>query len=128
MTRSEAVFISIPAIGHLVPIVEFANLLTKHHPRLSATILTITLPQRPIVNTYVQSRASSSTNLRFLHLSSVDPPTPDQYQSGFGFISLLLQKHKPYVKDALLKLMNPSGQILTRFGLLLCSLTCSPPP
>ena len=109
MTRSEAVFISTPAIGNLVPTVEFANVLTKHHPQLSATILIIPLPQRPIVNTYVQSRAYSSTNLRFLHLPTVDPPTPDQYQSSVGFISLFIQKHGPHVKDAFLKLMNPNG-------------------
>ncbi|KAK7411739.1 hypothetical protein VNO78_03177 [Psophocarpus tetragonolobus] len=103
-TRFEVVFIATPALGNLVPIVEFANLLTKHDPRFSATVLTIHMPQRPLVNTYVQSRASESTSLRILHLPTVDPPAPDNYHSSIAFLSLHLQNHKHHVKEALLQL------------------------
>lgn len=107
MTRFEVVFIATPAIGNLVPAVEFATLLTKHDPRFSATVLILTIPQRPLIKTYVQSRASSlTTNLRFLHLPTVDPPAPDQYQSIVGFFSLLIEKHKHNVKHALLNLIR----------------------
>jgi len=110
MTKFEVVFVSIPAIGNIVPIVEFANLLIKHNPQFSATILIITMPQRPLVNTYIQSRPSSATNIRFLHLPTVDPPTPDQYQTSIAFISLLIQKHKNNIKDALLNItLTESG-------------------
>nr|QHW04707.1 UDP-glycosyltransferase [Glycyrrhiza glabra] len=110
MTRFEVVFIATPAIGNLVPAVEFANLLTKHDPRFSATVLIITIPQRPLVNTYAQARSSTSatSNLRFLHLPTVDPPTPDQYTSSVGFLCLLIQKHKHHVKHALLNLTKPT--------------------
>ncbi|XP_003533826.1 UDP-glycosyltransferase 43 [Glycine max] len=104
MTRFEVVFIATPALGNLVPIVEFADLLTKHNPQLSATVLTVTTPQRPLISTYVQSRASSATNLKLLHLPTVDPPTPDQYQSFIAFVSLHIQNHKHQVKNALLNL------------------------
>ncbi|KAI4299846.1 hypothetical protein L6164_033269 [Bauhinia variegata] len=102
--RFELVFISTPAVGNLVPTVEFAQLLINHDPRFSATILIIPFPEKPIINTYVQSRASTATNLRFLQLPSVDPPPLDQSQSSTGLFSLLAQKHKPHVKDAILKL------------------------
>nr|ADV71363.1 glycosyltransferase GT03H24 [Pueraria montana var. lobata] len=105
MTRYEVVFIATPALGNLVPLVEFANLLTKHDPRFSATVLTICMPQRPLVNTYVQARASSATNLKLLHLPTVDPPAPDQYQSSVAFLSLHIQNHKHHVKNALLNLI-----------------------
>ncbi|PRQ30116.1 hypothetical protein RchiOBHm_Chr5g0021091 [Rosa chinensis] len=69
MSKSEVVFISTPAIGNLVPLVEFAQLLVNHDPRFHATILIITMPQRPTVNTYIQSHASASaTSINFLHL------------------------------------------------------------
>ncbi|KAK2450297.1 anthocyanidin 3-O-glucosyltransferase [Trifolium repens] len=105
MTKFEVVFVSTPTIGNMVPTVEFANFLTKHHPQLSATILIISAKQ-PLVNTYLQSRPSSATNLRFIHLPTVDPPTPDQYQCFIAYISLLIQKHKNNIKDALLNLIS----------------------
>ncbi|TKY45640.1 UDP-glucose flavonoid 3-O-glucosyltransferase 6 [Spatholobus suberectus] len=105
MTRFEVVFIATPALGNLVPLVEFANLLTKRDPRFSATVLTICMPQRPLVNAFVQARASSAINLRLLHLPTVDPPTPDQYQSSVAFLSLHIQNHKHHVKHALLNLI-----------------------
>ncbi|RDX84367.1 UDP-glycosyltransferase 43, partial [Mucuna pruriens] len=105
MTRFEVVFIATPALGNLVPLVEFANLLTKHDPRFFATVFTISTPQRPLINTYVQDRVSSATNLQLLHLPTVEPPTPDQYQSFIAFISLHIQNHKHHVKQALLNLI-----------------------
>jgi len=106
MTKFELVFVSTSAIGNIVPIVEFANLITKHNPQFSATILIITMPQRPLVNTYIQSRPSSATNIRFFHLPTADPPTPDQYQTSTAFISLLIQNHKNNIKDALLNITS----------------------
>ncbi|ESW10545.1 hypothetical protein PHAVU_009G218800 [Phaseolus vulgaris] len=105
MTRYEVVFIATPALGNLVPLVQFANLLTKHDPRFSATVLTIFMPQRPRINAYVQARASSPSNLRILHLPTVDPPPPDQYQSSIAFLSLHIQNHKHHVKNAILSLL-----------------------
>lgn len=107
-----------PAVGNLIPAVEFANLLTKHDPRFFATILFINMPQRPLIQTYAQSRSSSSSsssNIRFLHLPTLDPPTPDQYQSTFGFMCSLIQKHKSNVKHAILNLIsadsNPNSDV-----------------
>ncbi|KAF7803934.1 UDP-glycosyltransferase 43 [Senna tora] len=109
MTRFEVIFVATPAVGNLVPAVEFANLLTKHDPRFSSTFLIITMPQRPLVNTYIQSRPSTN-NLRFLHLPLVDLPTPDQYQSSVAFISLFIQKHKSHIKDAILNLIPSDSE------------------
>ncbi|XP_020237338.1 UDP-glycosyltransferase 43 [Cajanus cajan] len=105
MTRFQLAFIATPALGNLVPLLEFALLLTKHDPRFSATVLTISLPQRPLVNTYLQSRATSATNLRLLHLPPVDPPAPDHYQSSVAFLSLHIHNHKHHVRNALLSLL-----------------------
>ncbi|KAK2998317.1 hypothetical protein RJ639_023858 [Escallonia herrerae] len=93
MRKAEIIIIATPAIGNLVPAVEFATHLTTTDPLLSATILIIHMPQRPLVNAYTDSRATASGNIRFLHLSPVDPPDPDQYQTSVAFISILVEKH-----------------------------------
>lgn len=105
-TLYKVVFISTPTIGNLVPTVEFAQLLVRHNPHFFATVLTISVPKRPIVNTYVQSISAASTNIKFLHLPTVDPPADDQYNSSIGYLSLLIEKHKPHVKQAISDLMN----------------------
>ncbi|KAF3947037.1 hypothetical protein CMV_026775, partial [Castanea mollissima] len=108
MTKFEVVFITSPAIGHLVPIVEFAHHLINCDPRFSITLLIITMPQRPLVNTYVQScvaKSASTTNIKFVLLPTVDPPSPDQFQSYIGRMSLFIERHKPHVKQAITNLM-----------------------
>ncbi|GLU08635.1 hypothetical protein SLE2022_255350 [Rubroshorea leprosula] len=108
MTNYKVVFISTPAIGNLVPTVEFVRHLTSRDPRLSATILILTIDERTVVNAYIQSIAASTppavTN--FIHLPALDPPTPDQYQSSLGYISLYIEKQKSNIKNALLDLMS----------------------
>ncbi|KAF3450062.1 hypothetical protein FNV43_RR06141 [Rhamnella rubrinervis] len=105
-SKLQLVFISTPAIGNLVPTVEFVKHLLHHHPRFSATILLINMPQRPIVNTYTQSISATATNIQFIHLPTVDPPTHDQFQSSVAYISLLIHKHKPHVKRAISSLIG----------------------
>ena len=116
--KYEVVFISTPGIGNMVPLVEFAQRLIDHDRRFSATILIITMPERPLVNTYVQSRAASpvTNTVRFLHLPTVeDLPSPDQFQSSIGFVCCLIEKHKPHVKQAITNLMatesNPNSPV-----------------
>lgn len=108
MKKAEIAIISTPGIGNLVPAVEFATHLTTTQPLLSATILIITIPQRPLVNDYISSLATSraAPNIRFLHLPPVDPPSPDQYQASIAYLSLLIANHKPRVKQALTNLIT----------------------
>lgn len=103
--KLQLVFISTPAIGNLVPTVEFAQHLLHHHPRFSVTILLVSMPQRVLVNTYTQSLPATAThNIRFIHLPTVDPPSQDEFQSSVGYVSLLIHKHKPHVKRAIASL------------------------
>ncbi|OMO50150.1 putative UDP-glucosyltransferase [Corchorus olitorius] len=109
--KYQVVFISTPAMGNQVPTLEFAHHLTHRDPRFLATVLIITLHQRTIVNAYIRSRSSSATyndRIKFIYLPTVDPPTPDQYQSSLGYFSRLLDKQKPHVKQAISNLMSTS--------------------
>lgn len=109
--KLEVVFIPTPGIGNMVPIVEFAQRLIDHDPRFSATILIVNMPQRTLVNNYVQSRAASATTngIQFLHLPTVDPPT-EQFQSAIAFICVLIERHKLHVKQAITSLMEPAAE------------------
>lgn len=115
------VFISTPAIGNLVPVVEFAVRLTQRSPGLSAVVLVINLPQRPLLSTYVQSRAATAPAPRFVHLPAVDWPSPDEFQSSVGFISVYIEKHKPLVKRALADLESDSARVLALFVDMFCT-------
>lgn len=111
MKKFRVVLICTPEMGNLVPLVEFAHLLTNRDRRLCATILIMTVSERPIVNAYVKSRDALATtidanNINFVYLPPVDPPPPDQYQSTLGYLSLFIEKHKPHVKNEIIKLMG----------------------
>ncbi|XWS55409.1 hypothetical protein CRYUN_Cryun10bG0171900 [Craigia yunnanensis] len=102
MNNFHVVFISTPGnIGNLVPTVEFARHLTNHDPRFLATILMIDISERPISNAYIQSCAAIATNINFINLPPVEPPLPNEYRTSFGYICLLIAKHKLHVKNAI---------------------------
>lgn len=111
MKKFRVVLICTPEMGNLVPLVEFAHLLTNRDRRFCATVLIMTVPERPIVNAYVKSRDALATTtdantINFVYLPSVDPPSPDQYKSTLGYLSLFIEKHKPHVKNEITKLME----------------------
>ncbi|KAF2286762.1 hypothetical protein GH714_027993 [Hevea brasiliensis] len=118
MSKYQVFFVSTPGIGNLVPTVEFAQRLIHHDPRISSTIFIISLSQRPIVNSYIQSRASTYSGVNFIHLPPVDTPSPDQYQSSLGYLSLLIQKHKLHVKHEIDKLQQAESDSARVCGLL----------
>ncbi|XWS40486.1 hypothetical protein CRYUN_Cryun18bG0143900 [Craigia yunnanensis] len=107
MNKFHVVFISTPGnIGNLVPTVEFARHLTNHDSRFFATMFMIDISERPIVNAYIQSCAATATNLNFINLPPVEPPSPEQYQTSLGYICLLIAKHKLHLKNAIAHLMS----------------------
>ncbi|XP_007041009.2 PREDICTED: anthocyanidin 3-O-glucosyltransferase 2 [Theobroma cacao] len=107
MTKFHVVFISTPGnIGNLVPTVEFARRLTNHDPQFFATILMIDIAERPIVNAYIRSCVATATDINFINLPPVDPPSTDEYQTYLGYICLLIAKHKLHVKNAIAHLIS----------------------
>ncbi|KAI3518831.1 hypothetical protein L1887_07663 [Cichorium endivia] len=101
MRRAQVAIIATPAMGNLVPAVEFASHFINHHnSRISVVILVISMPQRPLIDDYVKSHTSTE-HIRFIQLHHVDPPPPDQYNSAIEFISLYIENHKPIIKQTL---------------------------
>ncbi|XP_059285368.1 UDP-glycosyltransferase 43-like [Lycium ferocissimum] len=125
MKRAKVVFISTPALGNLVPNIEFAKLLTQTNQNLSATILLINIPQRPLIQSYIDSLTTTiaTGNIHFLPLPEADQPSPDQFENPIGFLSLLIQNHTSQVKDALIDLISDSdsGQVVGFFIDMFCT-------
>ncbi|KAG5623039.1 hypothetical protein H5410_008257 [Solanum commersonii] len=127
MKRAKVVFISTPALGNIVPIIEFAKLFTQKNKNLSATILLINIPQRPLVQSYIDSLTTTTTNatgnIHFLSLPVADPPSLDQFEATIGFLSLLIQNHTLQVKNALIDLISDSdsGQVVGFFIDMFCT-------
>ncbi|KAH7569699.1 hypothetical protein JRO89_XS06G0247400 [Xanthoceras sorbifolium] len=117
--KFQVVLICTPEMGNLVPLVEFAHLLTNRDRRFSATILIMTLSQRPLINEFVKSRQASSPDINFVYLPTVDPPSPDQRTSTLGYISLFIEKHKPHVKHAITNLMSTESDSVRVAGLFI---------
>ncbi|KAL8246500.1 hypothetical protein R6Q59_007716 [Mikania micrantha] len=91
-------------MGNLLPVVEFAIHLVNHHHhhhrRISVTILTISMPQWPLIDHYVRSHTPTD-HIRLIQLPPADTPSPDQYTSRIEFISLYIQNHRPMVQQTL---------------------------
>ncbi|KAL0535255.1 hypothetical protein IC582_029582 [Cucumis melo] len=114
------VFICTPAIGNLVPAVEFATRLINHDSRFFVTFLSIDIPGTSLVTAYTQSRSSlsPSPNLQFIHFPSLQPPSPNLYHSYVAYLSLIFNSHKPNVKHAisdLQKKLHNSSRIVGIF-------------
>ncbi|KMZ63343.1 Flavonoid glucosyltransferase, family GT1 [Zostera marina] len=102
------VFISIPIVGHLIPMVAFAKLLT---PRFQITILTMNPPlpnwAAPSAAYLASLRSENNNNtdhdlsrIRFLQLPSVDFQV-DHTNHAFTTMSRFIDAHKFNVKEAI---------------------------
>ncbi|OIT29765.1 PREDICTED: anthocyanidin 3-O-glucosyltransferase 2-like [Nicotiana attenuata] len=127
MKKAKVVFISTPALGNLVPTIEFAKHLTQTNQNFSATILLINIPQRPLVQSYNDFLAATAPtgNVHFLSLPTADPPSLNQFEATIGFLSLLIKNHTSQVKDALVNLISDSdsssGQVVGFFIDMFCT-------
>ncbi|XP_023739739.1 UDP-glycosyltransferase 43 [Lactuca sativa] len=120
MRRAEVAIIATPYMGNLVPAVEFATRLINHHPdRISVAILTISMPQMPLIEDYIQSRTSIE-HIRFIQIPPVDSPPSDQYNSRIEFTSIYIGNHKPIVKQTL-KTLSTSVPLAGLFVDMFCT-------
>ncbi|GFZ07619.1 UDP-glucosyl transferase 71C4 [Actinidia rufa] len=102
--RAELVFVPVPAMGHLVPMVEFVKHLLDRDEQLSVTILVIKLVFGPAVHTYTQALATANTNtrIRYIHLPQVETPPPEQLlKSPEKLFSDFLESNKSHVESAI---------------------------
>ncbi|KAJ4825913.1 hypothetical protein Tsubulata_050766, partial [Turnera subulata] len=103
MRRLEIVFIPTPAIGHLIPAVEFCKLLVERNDQLSITILLMKQSFDPKLTHYCNSIAASlpsAHGIKFIDLPDVAAPAANK-----TFFISMIESNKSHVKAAVSQLM-----------------------
>ncbi|KAJ4705637.1 Glycosyltransferase [Melia azedarach] len=103
--KAELVFIPAPAIGHLIPNIEFATRLLDREDRFSVTVLVSSLvgDSSDTAAAYTQLFSASDTRIRFIGLPQINAPFEDFQKSPEKFFTDFIDSHKPYVKEAIIK-------------------------
>ncbi|KAJ8645458.1 hypothetical protein MRB53_007206 [Persea americana] len=110
MEKSELVFVPSPGAGHLISTVELAKHFHEKQ-QFSITILLIHLKKPSLqskTTSYIQSIAASHPDIRFVNLPYFDLPSNED-QNPITFVSLIMEKEKPHVKEAIKTLSSPSS-------------------
>ncbi|KAM3301306.1 anthocyanidin 3-O-glucosyltransferase 2 [Capsicum chacoense] len=104
MEITELVFIPGPGLGHLVAAVEIGKLLTSRADWLSITYFIIDLPIETGVHNYTKTLAamddSTTSRLRFLHLSTPQPPS-NNLSNQEALLVEMFDNSKQLVRDAI---------------------------
>ncbi|CAN1259963.1 UDP-glycosyltransferase 71K2 [Linum perenne] len=103
MTKSGLVMIPVPAIGHIPPAIEFAKRLTGRNSQISITIVLISTPFQPEVDSLSDSLVEScdSESIQFIRISEPKLPPANSYSSSQTFITKFLNSQTEAVKEAL---------------------------
>ncbi|XP_077243679.1 UDP-glycosyltransferase 71K1-like [Tasmannia lanceolata] len=98
-----------PGSGHMIPTVELAKRLVQHN--FSITILTMHLPTiSSSSSSYIESVSASGLDITFVELPPIDLPF-DGTENRINFLSLLIEKHKPHVLNAITQLQSSTPSI-----------------
>ena len=99
MEKAEVVLIPIPAMGHIVAIVEIAKLLVQRDDRLYTTVLVMHPTLDPSTTMYNESLGASTLpdRMRVINLPRVESITSDTKPSTW--LSSLVEGQKPHVKE-----------------------------
>ncbi|XP_039015942.1 anthocyanidin 3-O-glucosyltransferase 2-like [Hibiscus syriacus] len=108
MKKAELVFIPLPAMGHLVPAVQVANLLVHLNSNLSITILTVKPSDNAKISAYIDSLTAdtSTSHIRFISLPQSDPDV-----DFFKFLSNLAQTVGPLVREVVANIVEHSNSV-----------------
>jgi hypothetical protein len=120
MKKAEVVLIPLPAMGHIVALVEIAKLLVQRDDRLYTTVLVMHPTLDPSTINYMESLAASTLpdRMRVINLPSVESITSDIEPNNW--LRSLVEGQKPHVKEYVSKIrtqfeMNPTSPRLAGF-------------
>lgn len=123
MKKTDLVFVPTPGISHMISMIEFAQSLHERCPWISITVLVMRHPIE--IGAYFQELTASYSNIRFINLPCVDPPSPELLSSISmeKLIAVYIENHTSLVKDAIVNhvLSEPSSQLAGLVIDLLCT-------
>ncbi|KAK3010369.1 hypothetical protein RJ639_012594 [Escallonia herrerae] len=124
MERAELIFIPSPMMGHIAQAIELAQTIITRFHHLSATILIINHPLDPIATTFAHTLDSSARfRIRFIHLPPADPAPTWSYETPGALLDLVINHHKPHVKDAI---QSASGPLQIPIAAFVVDMFCTP--
>ncbi|KAL3506667.1 hypothetical protein ACH5RR_032049 [Cinchona calisaya] len=114
MMKSELLLFPLPAIGHLVSMMQFAKLLVNQDKGLSIRMLIFKLPLDVNFNLYIQSLYAETTRgIEFIQLP--DPHVSPKPDNPLAWQSELVDSNKPHVRDFVAQLKNSGSSRLVGF-------------
>ncbi|KAJ6756692.1 GLYCOSYLTRANSFERASE [Salix purpurea] len=96
MKKAEVVLIPLPAMGHIVAVMEIAKLLVRRDDRLYTTVLVMHPTLDPSTTRYNELHAASTLpdRMRVINLPRVESITSATKVSNW--IAYLIEGHKPF--------------------------------
>ncbi|XP_034899059.1 anthocyanidin 3-O-glucosyltransferase 2-like [Populus alba] len=120
MKKAEVVLIPLPAMGHIVAVVEIAKLLVQRDDRIYTTVLVMHPTLDPSTTEYMESLAASTLpdRMRVINLPRVESIT--SATNGRNWLTCLIEGQKPHVKEYVSRIrtqfeMNPDSPRLAGF-------------
>ncbi|KAG5242341.1 anthocyanidin O-glucosyltransferase [Salix suchowensis] len=117
MKKAEVVLIPLPAMGHIVALVEVAKLLVQRDGRLTTTVITMHPALDPSTTKYTESLTASALpdRMRVVNLPYLESKTEDA--KGFNWLTSMIEGHKPHVKEYVsnMRQLSPDSPQLAGF-------------
>ena len=119
----ELMFIPTPSVGHLIPMVELAKLLTEREDKIMIKVIIMKQLSDSKVSAYIESLNSSSTNNR---IQFIDLPAEEEPTTSFNFFSFI-ESQKPLLKVVLSKLiLAKSSSNTSQVAAFVLDMFCTP--
>ncbi|KAM7271202.1 hypothetical protein ACFE04_030416 [Oxalis oulophora] len=104
MAKAELVFIPLPGVGHLIPMLEIAKLLVHHDERISISVLIIKRPSDPKQLSFDRSLGDPTLSKR---IRFIDVPYIENFSDSMTFdLFSHVESHKSSVKEVITKLFR----------------------
>ncbi|KAJ6332396.1 hypothetical protein OIU76_010729, partial [Salix suchowensis] len=117
MKKAEVVLIPLPAMGHIVALVEVAKLLVQRDGRLTTTVIIMHPALDPSTTKYTESLTASALpdRMRVVNLPYLESKTEDA--KGFNWLTSMIEGHKPHVKEYVsnMRQLSPDSPQLAGF-------------
>ncbi|KAJ6921728.1 hypothetical protein NC652_015611 [Populus alba x Populus x berolinensis] len=108
MKKAEVVLIPVPAMGHVVALVEVAKLLVQRDDRLSTTVIIMHPALDPSTTKYTESLAASTLpdRMRVVNLPNLESKTEDT--KDLNWLTSMIESQKPHVEEYVSKMRTQS--------------------
>ncbi|CAA7038052.1 unnamed protein product [Microthlaspi erraticum] len=108
MRNAELIFIPTPAVGHLVPVLEFARRLTDQDDRIRITIILLKRQGQSHVDAYVKSMASSLPFVRFIDVPELEEKPTHVAHSVEAHVYDYVERNIPRVRNIVMNILSSS--------------------